>query len=303
MRATFATARGRASQGWHKLRWGAGIVGAGPTAVGVARLAALRLGRTTYAHAPLRSGVTVGFEVPGQVPPALVVFRTLIDPEFAFLSEVGCEGIVLDVGAAIGQFTLFAAHQPGAVVHAFEPSGRNIATLQRNLTENGLTERVHVHHLALAGWEGEQEFATQGNTYLSRPDAGVGAQTERVPVRTLAGVCADLGLDRIAVLKLNVAGYEPEVLAGAEPLVARGAIAVMIMLIGERSIPWYERCAGWGYRFFFYVPATGTLCELPELTLEALESPPSPARHVIAIHDGAFGVLAGTGVTVSHGRG
>jgi len=290
MRATFAHARGRATQGWHKLRWGAGIVGAGPAAVGVARLTALRLSRSSYAHAHLRCGVTVGFEVPAQVPPALVVFRTLIDPEYAFLDAIGCAGIVLDVGAAIGQFTLFAAQHDDALVHAFEPSGRNVATLQRNLAENGLVERVHVHHIALADWDGEQEFVTQGNTYLSRPDAGdaPGALAERVPVRALDGVCAELGLDRIAVLKVNVAGFEPVVLAGAQTLLARGAIAVMVLLIGERSIAWYERCAGWGYRFFFYDPAARALHELGELTLDALEHPPSPARHVLAIHEGAI---------------
>ena len=140
-------------------------------------------------------------------------------------------------------------------------------------------------------------------SFLEKWSPAVGAATERVPVRTLAGVCAELGLERIAVLKLNVAGYEPEVLAGAEPLLARGAIAVMIMLIGERSIAWYERCAGWGYRFFFYEPAARTLVELADLTLSSLERPPSPARHVIAIHADALGVLAGTGVTVSRGRG
>lgn len=288
MLGTLAHARGRATQGWYKLSWGAGIVGAGPAVAGLARLAALRLSRRPYAHARLRSGVTVGFEVPAQVPPALVVFRTLIDPEFALLAEIGCAGVVLDVGAAIGQFTLFAAQQPGTAVHAFEPSGRNIATLQRNVSENGLADRVRVHHLALAGWEGEQEFVTQGNTYLSRPDSCAGADTETVPVRTLSGVCGALGVPRIAVLKLNVAGYEPEVLEGAEPLLERGAIELMILLIGERSIGWYERCATWGYRFFFYEPDARALHELADLTLDSLLRPPSPARHVIAVHRDAI---------------
>jgi len=292
---------GRAAQARHKLGWGARIVGPGATAAGVVRLAALRLGPDRYARVRLRSGVRIGFEVPAQVPTALVVFRTLIDPEYAFLTEwanaepaepaaAGArpDQVVLDVGAAIGQFSLFAAQRPGTVVHAFEPSGRNLATLHRNLDENGLADRIVVHQLALADWEGEQQFTTQGNAYLSRPDAGPGAGadggTETVPVRTLAGVCAELGLDRIAVLKVNVAGYEPEVLAGAVPLLARGAVEILVLLIGERSIDWYERCAGWGYRFFFYRRDTRTLHELADLSLSTLEHPPSPARHVIALH-------------------
>jgi FkbM family methyltransferase len=292
---------GRAAQAWHKLRWGAGIVGPWAATAGVVRLAALRVSRSGYARVLLRSGVSIGFEVPAQVPPALVVFRTLIDPEFALLTDlaetslptgrdVASGGpVVLDVGAAIGQFSLFAAQRPGTVVHAFEPSGRNVASLRRNIAENDLSDRIRVHQLALSDWEGEQRFTTQGNAYLSRPDAGAGGDraslgTETVPVRTLASVCAELGLDRIAVLKINVAGYEPEVLAGAAPLLARGDVDVLIVLIGERSLRWFERCAEWGYRFYFYEPASRSLHELTDLSLSTLESPPSPARHVIAIH-------------------
>jgi FkbM family methyltransferase len=291
LRATAGRLARRAVQAWHKFRWGVRVVGFWPAAAGALRLAWLRLDRSERAEVRLRSGATIGFDVPSQVPPALVMFRTLIDPEFPLLTEIAePDWVVLDVGAAIGQFSVFAGRLPVAVVHAYEPSSSNIASLQRNIAANGLTDRTRIHQVALSDSEGEQQFATQGNAYLSRLDTGSTSplESERVPVRTLAGECERLGLDRISVLKVNVAGYEPEVLAGAVPLLASGSVEILVMLIGERSIPWYRRCADWGYRFFFYDPSGRVLHELADLDLDTLEHPPWPARHVIAVHRDAL---------------
>lgn len=273
---------------WHKFRWGARVVGFGPATVGVVRLLALRVGHRERAQVRLRSGATIGFDVPSQVPPALVMFRTLIDPEFRFLAEVARpDWVVVDVGAAIGQFSIFSAGLPVGVVHAFEPSGSNVASLRRNVADNGLGGRVETHQVALSTWVGMQEFATQGNTYLSRLDQTVpGAlASETVPVRTLAGECERLGIARVSVLKVNVAGYEPEVLGGAVPLLQSGAVSILVLLIGERSVEWYERCSEWGYRFFFYEPDARVLQEVADLRLATLQHPPWPARHVIAVHE------------------
>jgi FkbM family methyltransferase len=277
----------RGAQAWSKFRWGARVVGFWPSVVGVGRLLTLRVGGPKRSRVALRSGAVIGFEVPSQVPPALVMFRDLIDPEFSLLTELARpDWVVVDVGAAIGQFSVFAGRLPVAVVHAFEPSSSNIASFQLNIAENGLADRVRVHQAALSNWVGEQEFSTQGNTYLSRLDqvASDAIASETVAVRTLAGECERLGVSRISVLKVNVAGYEPEVLAGAVPLLASGSVSILVLLIGARSMEWYRRCAGWGYRFFFYVPTERTLCEVAELELHVLERPPWPARHVIAIH-------------------
>ncbi|WP_134742393.1 FkbM family methyltransferase [Nocardioides sp. 503] len=300
----------RVWQAWDKFRWGARVVGFWPAVAGGVRLARLRLGRRERAHVRLRSGASISFDVASQLPPALVMFRTLIDPEFPLLSEIAePDWLVVDVGAAIGQFSVFAAGLPVAEVHAFEPSGANISSLRRNLADNRLGDRVHVHQVALSDRVGEQAFVTQGNSYLSRLDRPVpGAwSSELVAVRTLTDEVARLGLPRISVLKINVAGYEPEVLSGAAALLARGAASILVLLIGERSIPWYERCGEWGYRFFFYSPDQRVLHELEDLALSTLERPPWPARHVIGIHVDALATLdlaaAGISLRAADDRG
>jgi FkbM family methyltransferase len=231
------------------------------------------------------------FSVPNQVAPALVVFSGLIDPEFALLERLARpDWVVVDVGAAIGQFSVFAARLPVAVVHAYEPSGPNLATLRRNIARNGLDDRVRVHCVALSDHDGEACFETMDNAYMSRLSESVDAASAHqvVPVRTLADEAETLGLRHISVLKVNVAGYEPQVLAGAAPLLSGGRVDILILLIGRQSEPWYERCSGWGYDFFFFHPREGALHRVESFDSATLDDPPWPARHLIGVRKDAL---------------
>ena len=298
-----------AVSGVEKLVWGARTVGAGRAVVGVVRLVALKLHRPQRASVVLASGAVMDFAVPSQVAPALVLFRDLIDPEFAFLTRVGHrDWVVLDVGAAIGQFSVFAARLPVRQVHAFEPSPENLTSLRRNLELNGVADRVEVHQLALSDHTGESLFVTSENTYLSglRPGGDDSADASApdgvpVPVRTLDQTLDELGLSRVDVLKLNVAGHEAAVLAGAQELLRRGAADILVMLIGDGSIPWYERCSTWGYSFFFYHPKRGTLLPVERFDAQSLRHPAWPARHLIGVHREAMarGVLGPVDVAIT----
>lgn len=272
---------------WDKLRWGLQAVGPGRVAGGMARLATLHLRRPARSEVRLRSGTIMEFDYPSQLPPMLVVFRDLIDPEYAFLRTVTKPGwTVVDVGAAIGQFTLFAA-ELGAQVHAFEPSGRNVATLERNLRRNGVAGRVQVHYLALSAAEGEAHFETNPRAWLSRLDRSAGG--ELVKVRRLADTLADLSLRHVSVLKINVSGYEPTVLEGSWPVLEAERVDILVLLLGLESLPLYERIARLGYRFFFFHPGRRVLHEVTAFDRSSvLDHRPWPARHIIAIRAGAI---------------
>lgn len=283
-----------------KLVWGVRVVGPARTAVGLARLAVLRVRRSPEVVVPLRSGPVLGFTYPSQLVPALVVFGDYIDPEIPFLREVARpDWVVLDVGAAIGQFSVLAAILPVAHVHAFEPSGDNIAALEANLARNRVAERVTVHQVALSDSETETVFATSANPFLSRLDrpGGSGSHGETVPVRTLTGTVDGLGVERVGCLKVNVAGFEAAVLAGAEDLLRRQAADVLVILISEGAAAWFPRIAALGYRFFFFHPGTRTLHELERLDDVPGHGRPWPARHLIgvsgpAVARGVLGDLA-----------
>lgn len=282
-----------------KFGWGLRVVGPLATLRGTGRFAGVWLGRPRRAEVRLRSGPILEFDYPHQFPPTLVLFGDFIDPEFAFLSDVAQpHWRILDVGAAIGQFSMFAAVcLPEASVHAFEPSGANVATLEHNIVRNGVEGRVVVHQAALSNKQDTARFQTAAKNWMSQlgDAAGDDGQGEVVAVETLEATLKDLHLDHVEVLKINVAGFEPAVLEGAMACLKRGQVDIMILLLGLKSLPLYAAIAALDYRFFYYHPRQRTLFEVTRFDEDAvLGHRPWPARHIIAIRNGALeGLVAG----------
>lgn len=282
--ATLERVRGMAQ----KMGWGLRVVGPGATAQGLFRLAGICATQPRAGAVHLKSGPVLEFDYPSQFPPVLVMFGDFIDPEFALLQLIARPNwIVVDVGAAIGQFSMFAALcLPGSTVMAFEPSGINVATLRRNIVRNGVDGRVEVHQAALSNTKGWGRFATAPKTWMSQLLAADSADSasELVPVDTLDATAAALQLDHIDVLKINVAGFEPQVLEGAMKTLRAGRVDVMVLLLGLASLPHYAAIALLGYRFFYYHPGQHALFEVERFDADAvLAHRPWPARHILVI--------------------
>jgi len=129
----------------------------------------------------------------------------------------------LDVGANIGlTAVMLSSSCPRGHVYAFEPSPKNAAYLQQNITGNKITN-VSVIEAAIGATAGRVRLnmPTVGanSTVIRRPQNG-SSQGSEVPMITLDAWSA--GLDRkIDFIKLDVEGYEANVLAGAADLIAR----------------------------------------------------------------------------------
>ena len=125
------------------------------------------------------------------------------------------EPVVLDIGANIGNHTLAFA-TVAARVHAFEPIPRIHALLCRNVEQNSLTN-VRLHALALSDSEGEAtiHMVQSGNFGASSFDKR-SEGTEAVTVQRRRGdaLLAELGVDRVDFIKIDVEAHEVFVLRG-----------------------------------------------------------------------------------------
>lgn len=282
-----------------KLNWGLRTAGPFATMAGAIRFAKIWLTRPANSQVRLRSGAILEFDYPGQFPPTLTLFGDFIDPEFPFLKLVARPyWQVVDVGAAIGQFSIFAAVcLPQAHVEAFEPSGVNTDTLRRNIKRNGVEDRVAVHQMALSNRKDMARFATAPRTWMSQLlDAGSSgdSDSELVAVDTLDAVMEAVGLDHIHLLKINVAGFEPQVIEGAMATLRAGRVDVMVLLLGLASLPHYAAIAELDYRFFYYHPRLRSLFEVTRFDEDSvLAHRPWPARHILAIRSAAVAELVG----------
>ena len=252
----------------------------------------------------LRSGPILEFDYPEQFPTTLMMFGDFIDPEFAFLRQIARpRWRVIDVGAAIGQFSLFAAMcLPGATVEAFEPSSSNVRTLRRNILRNRVYGRVVVHHSALSRRQETARFATTPRTWMSQLASADSAEAvlEDVAVHTLDAVLDELDMDHVDILKINVAGFEPAVIDGAMRALRGGRITMMVLLLGLPSLPHYAAIAALGYRFFYYHPLEQTLYEVKQFDPDSvLNHRPWPARHILAIRSAAVDALVAGRVAIA----
>jgi FkbM family methyltransferase len=131
--------------------------------------------------------------------------------------------LFLDVGANVGSYTVLASGVRKATTWAFEPDPDALRALRRNVDINALGSRVVIHETALGEIDGELAF-TRGMDAVNRVAGDGEANVRTVAVRrldTLIGTAAPL------MMKMDVEGYEPSVLRGAQDLLAQDGLKVI----------------------------------------------------------------------------
>lgn len=127
-------------------------------------------------------------------------------------------GVVYDIGANVGFFTLLASRLvgPSGAVVAFEPVRENVRVLERNLQMNPSTN-VRVRPEAVGDRPGEAELVNADNSVAARlrgPGDEADAIVTRVPVVSLDDLVRDGVIPPPDVVKVDVEGAEVSVLRG-----------------------------------------------------------------------------------------
>ena len=131
---------------------------------------------------------------------------------------VGKGDVVLDFGAHIGVFAVYAGFQ-GATVHAFEPNEGNFALLQENVKLNGLEQRVFPFNEAVSDTSGMLPFYECDHPSVTSCDSfhSSGANWERrmVKATTLVKILKQHSLSKVDLLKCDIEQAEYEVFYGS----------------------------------------------------------------------------------------
>lgn len=201
----------------------------------LAHSAAFRLGRVR------RLDMSRGWQVACH-PASAVVFEAFRDnPEYraefdAFVETCRPGMVLVDVGANMGFFTVAACHfgGSGARVISVEPSTRPAAVLAANVALAGCAGAVTLVRRA-AGSGDERlpmllESAASGFQFIRPLDARTDAGS--IEATTIDALVERTGLSPSHV-KIDVEGYEEEVLAGASATLRRDRPIVFLELHGH----------------------------------------------------------------------
>lgn len=139
------------------------------------------------------------------------------------------DDVFADVGANIGSYSVLASRVRKARSFAFEPDPITFAAPGRNIALNGLTHLVNCRECALGALKGKVNF-TMGLDTVNHVAAASDPMVRIVAVDTLDNVVQHAWPN---LIKLDVEGFEIEVLRGASMTLARPEL---LALICERSL-------------------------------------------------------------------
>lgn len=171
---------------------------------------------------------------------------------------------ILDVGANTGQFAVAAnAIFPAATIYSFEPLPDCFETLKKNMCG---VEKFRAFNIGIGSAHAEMQFNRSSFAPSSsfRKMAALhkeaypwtaGSETVNVRVQTLDSITARLELADPILLKIDVQGYEDQVLLGGENT-ARKAAVIIIETSFEKLYEGqplfddiYRMLTGWGFLY------------------------------------------------------
>jgi FkbM family methyltransferase len=172
------------------------------------------------------------------------------------------EDLFADIGANAGTYTLLGCGAAGARGLAIEPVPGTFRRLQDHITLNDLSSRVQCRNVALGSERGTAQFTTgldTKNRALAAGDETAG-EAVTVPVERLDDLCAELD-DTPSLIKIDVEGYEGQVLEGAATTLKSPALFAAIVELngsgdryGSPDSDVYRRLRDAGFSLMAYDP-------------------------------------------------
>ncbi|MGR3809228.1 FkbM family methyltransferase [Jiulongibacter sp. NS-SX5] len=136
------------------------------------------------------------------------------------------ELVIFDVGANVGQYAslVYKTLSSRSLIHCFEPSSQSFKMLQNNV---GDFENVRLNSFGLGSaseeitFYGDDETSTFASAYQQ---GNLSTAIEKVQIETLDAYLEQNKISEIDLLKIDVEGYDLNVLKGAKKSIDSGII-------------------------------------------------------------------------------
>lgn len=248
------------------------------------------LGRTDRTIA-VRDGITYDLDLSQGIDFAIYLGNIYErQTRVALRKLVARAGLVLDIGANIGAHALHLAQLvgPNGRVMAFEPTDFAYRKLSRNLELNpSLAIRAEAHHCFLTANDGTNVPDAIYSSWPLAVEAGLHAKhlgremrTELAQARSLDSILSERADRKVQLVKLDVDGFECEVLQGATTLL-RDARPIFVMELAPYVLE--ERGSSLDQLLSYFLPNGYVFYD--ERTQKRLPSQPKELQRMVA--DGA----------------
>jgi len=211
-----------------------------------------------------RGAVQMKYATPNQM--CLWRVKTLATKEpstLGWLDALAPEAPLLDVGANVGMYSIYAAMVRRSQVFAFEPESQNYALLCQNIVLNKASGRIVAWPVALSDREGFDRlhlssFSTGGSCHSFGEARDAFLREHRFPfvqgsyATTIDRLVAEGTIPPPAAIKIDVDGFEHRVVTGAAATLRRPELTTLLVEINpalaeHRWIVEHLGTLGFGY--------------------------------------------------------
>lgn len=203
-----------------------------------------------------------------------LIYFSFEDAETTFVRRfLKKEDVFFDVGANIGLFSLYAANKVSneGQVYAFEPAPVTYQRLKNNIELNKLSN-VKSENIGLSSNETKLKFNVSltgydaWNSFAELNEVGE-TETIEVPVISLDGYIEKNNITKIDLIKIDVEGWELNVMKGATNLLSQENAPVLLVEFTETNAfsagyycgELFDYVKTFGYEWYSYSMETNEL--------------------------------------------
>jgi len=135
------------------------------------------------------------------------------------------EDVFIDVGSNVGSYTILSSAEIGAKTISIEPVPSTFDFLANNISLNNISGLVDAHNIALGARNGSIRFTTTQDT-VNHVAINNEKDLIEVQVNTLDSVIKEINP---CLIKIDVEGYESEVLKGADITLKNPSLMALIV--------------------------------------------------------------------------